>query len=157
MKSVKTQKPLSVTTSMPSLFNYSDYATQASPYPSARIKLSPIQLKKWMAKEVQPAEGLDDSPHNAIVDDEEPDSGHPRGQLTTPAQTGTKAMLDFFTKYKNMYKNPSPMNVKAPSASYTYLRKIDKLKRVPHPMGIVKWKGQANELNLQYRPLRYPS
>ena len=149
MKSVKPAKTLTVATSMPTLFSYSEYANQASPYPSARFKLSPIQLQKWMAKELPPGEHLDDSPHNAIVDDEEAEPSSTRGQVTTPAQTGTKAMLDFFTKYKNMYKNPSPMNVKAPSASYTYLRKIEKLKRVPHPMGIVKWKGQANELNLQ--------
>ncbi len=143
-------KSLSVTTSFPSLFNYSDYSSLPSPYPTSPIKLSSLQNKKWLDKEVPAPIELDESDHEIFMDDDEPEQDDPRQQVTTPAHTGTRAMLEFFTKYKNLYKNTSPAHSKSPSASYAYLLNIDKMKRIPHPMGLVKWKGQPNELNLQY-------
>eukprot|EP00830_Metopus_es_P001666 TRINITY_DN11450_c0_g1_i1.p1 TRINITY_DN11450_c0_g1~~TRINITY_DN11450_c0_g1_i1.p1 ORF type:complete len:106 (-),score=19.01 TRINITY_DN11450_c0_g1_i1:9-326(-) len=48
-----------------------------------------------------------------------------------------------------MYRNTSNETSMRSSASYSYLKKVDKIKAIPHPMGIVKWKGMASNLDLQ--------
>ncbi len=137
-------KDLNFTGSCGSLFSYSEYADKPSPYPSTPIKLSSTQSKKWIEKKSPDSVDLDVSDHDIFVEEEDSPEPHPAHE----AHTGTKAMHEFFATYQNLNKNTTPS--KFASASYNYLMGVDKMKQIPQPMGVVKWKGQPNELNLQY-------
>ncbi len=135
------------------LFNYDGYSKTKSPYPRGRIRPNHYRLQKWIAQRVSAKPDSNDSDHDAEGDDEEPETKRGAQDLYTPSRVGPRAMADFFEKYRNLNKSNSPSRCKRPSAACRYLRRIDQLHEVPHPMGIVKWRGAPNELNLQFSDL----
>ena len=136
------------------LFSYDEYSSAPSPYPKAPFMLTQYQKKSWLSKKVEDNEE-ELSDHDDNFDEEEQDaptdslSPNSLRKRSTPARIGARAVAEFFAKYKGINKITSPANDKRASATYRYLKEVDQLHHVPHPMGMVKWKGQANELNLQ--------
>ncbi len=153
-----TMKPLSVSIQEPTVITlgYEDYLNLPSPYPKTQFKLNHFRLKNLLSKKPANKEEEELSEHDANIDEEDPiiqtEPLSPRSpKISTPARVGPKAVAEFFAKYKGMNKITSPAHEKKPSATFKYLKKIEKMHYIPHPMGMVKWKGLPNELNLQYR------
>eukprot|EP00831_Metopus_contortus_P064510 TRINITY_DN57734_c0_g1_i1.p1 TRINITY_DN57734_c0_g1~~TRINITY_DN57734_c0_g1_i1.p1 ORF type:complete len:512 (+),score=72.03 TRINITY_DN57734_c0_g1_i1:91-1626(+) len=89
----------------------------------------------------------EDSDHELFEDEAEEKAKHL--PLLSPSRfSGVRAMQSFFTNYKNLHKNITPLHLKTCSASGDYLMQIDKQKSIPHPMGITKYNGHPGDLNL---------
>ena len=63
---------------------------------------------------------------------------------------GLEAIRDFYRKYTTLNKSVSPLNYKARSAAYEYLKEVEMLRQLPKVMGIAKWRGPPSELNLWF-------
>ena len=127
------------------------FITTTRAYPSSKFKFNTTQMNRWLSRHIQEEAVCDESDHYVLEEEEHDVEREPE---KSPRQTprpklGAEAMVEFYGKYKDMNKAASAFHYKAKSAAYQYLREIESFRQLPKPMGIVKWKGPANELNLQ--------
>jgi hypothetical protein len=136
-----------------SLFSYVDYSQTPQHYPISTFRLSSKEMAKWLAKKVPKEEEEDKfSEHDNIGDEEEP-RHEDVPENKTAVSTGARAMLQFYAKYKTLNTGSQSRPQKSERPTLKYLETVEQLKQVPHPMGLVKWRGYPSELNLQYLPL----
>jgi len=149
-------KPLSISLAdNRTSFQSEEMLSLPSPYPPSRFKLNVTQIKKWLSKKVEEKEEEELSEHELNIDEEDPiiqtePISPKQPPPSTPVRVGPRAIKDFYMKFKNINKITSPVHLNKHSASLRYLQQIDKEYHIPHPMGLVKWNGKPNELNLQY-------
>ena len=138
------------------LFNYQRYSQLPNIYPPSRFQLTASRFDNWLSTKCNFYDGKNDSDEYIETDEqEECDEDSPIAKKKRnikklpPIIVGTKAMEDFYGKYKTLNKISSPANGNDPPSMIRYLKKIDKLREIPHTMGLVKWAGNSNELTLQ--------
>ncbi len=122
-------------------------------YDPRSARLAQEVLKQLYAQRVFEPINVDESKHNLYEDERDRESRQP-----TPLPVigvGKKAVAGFYKQYKEMPKSWSSDKRKSKSPIYHYLRKVDKYNELPRPMGLVKWQGSSNELNVQYLPRLY--
>ena len=66
--------------------------------------------------------------------------------MNTPGYIGEEAYNVFYTKFKRLSKEKE-VSPNGYSATTAYLTSWEKLRLAPTPIGILKWKGNENEIN----------
>lgn len=69
-------------------------------------------------------------------------------RINTPGYVGEEAYTNFYTKFKRLTREieGSPNGY---SATTAFLSSCERQKIIPNPMGILKWKGDENEINAE--------
>jgi hypothetical protein len=68
--------------------------------------------------------------------------------VRTPSYVGEQAIRSYYEKYRNLNKHMQH-SYKNNSACLGYLNKLEKLKQVPNPAGLVKWKGKDRSIDIK--------
>jgi hypothetical protein len=72
---------------------------------------------------------------------------NPKDRIFTPSYVGEEAYSNFYKKFRRLSKEKE-VSAKGYSATTAYLTSCDTLKMVPNPIGILKWDGNENEINV---------
>jgi len=141
----------------PELFSYERYSALPKIYPEAKFRMSPVNMKKWLSTKCDGMDEIEETDNYIETDEfnDEEIAQNKMGRLKSdrpfnPLVVGSKAMADFFDKYKTLNKITSSAHERNPLPVYQYLTQVDHNKGIPQPMGIVKRTGFSNEILLQY-------
>ena len=140
---------LAASSSMPTLASFASYRNMSGVYPSSTFKLNSTQMDKWLTRQLPAEVECDESAHDILIDEEQEVQAESPKHSPPAQKSGAESIIEFYDKYKGMNKSTSPFRFGAKSPAYQYLSEIDKMHQLPKPMGMAKWKGPANELNLQ--------
>ena len=138
------------------LFNYKRYSIDANPYPNGKYRLNSLKLENWLSTKIESSKSEEETDNYIDTDELVDDSPKSKSYQASPIRpipletVGPRAMARYYEKYKGLNTINSPGNSINSPATFNYLKEVERHRRVPHPMGIVKWRGSPNELNLKY-------
>ena len=141
------------------ILNEKNFSTANNPYPKGKFRFTNDKWNKLINEKFETME----EPHNMVdsysySDNQEENNQNDKQDNIEPTPiikplamdlVGPKAIQKFYECYKGLNKINSPGNKTEPPSPLRYLKEIETSRRIPQPMGLAKWIGDPNELNLK--------